>query len=48
VRRKSTGSAIESRALECTGAALAALLAADALRATLGPCWRILKLLFGI
>jgi hypothetical protein len=48
VGRKGTGSAIDSRALECTGAALAALLAADALRALLGPSWRILKLLFGI
>jgi hypothetical protein len=48
VKRWGHGSAIDTRALECALAAAAALLAADGIRATLGPFWTIMRMLFGI
>jgi hypothetical protein len=45
--RRDSGSAIDSRALECALAAAAALLAADGIRAALEPLLRVLDLLLG-
>jgi len=47
MERRNPGSAIELRALECAVAALAALLAADGVRAMLAPFRDILGLLLG-
>jgi len=47
MKRRDSGSAIDSRALECALAAAAALLAADGIRAALEPLHRVLGLLFG-
>jgi hypothetical protein len=41
------GTAIHTRALECAVAAAVALVAADGIRAALGPFWRVFGLLFG-
>jgi hypothetical protein len=43
-----SGSAFDSRALECAVAAAAALLAADGIRAALQPFRGILALLLGV
>jgi hypothetical protein len=48
VKRRGTGSATDTRPFEYALAAVAALLAADGIRAALGPSWRVVKLLFGI
>jgi hypothetical protein len=48
VKRVEHGSAVDTRALECAITAIAVLLAADGIRAVLGPIWRIMRLLFGI
>jgi hypothetical protein len=45
--KRESGPATETRALECALAAVAAFLAADAIRAALEPVWTIMKLLFG-
>jgi hypothetical protein len=39
---------MDTRALEFAAAIIAALLAADGIRATLAPFWKITRLLFGI
>ena len=48
MRHAGNGSAIDSRALECALAAVAALLAADGIHAVLRPLRVILALLLGI
>ncbi len=48
MERRDKGSAIDTRALECALAAVAALLAADGIRATLGPVWLLLRPLLGL
>jgi hypothetical protein len=48
VKRRGTGSTIDTRAFECAVAAVAALLVTDGLRAALAPSWKIIKLLLGI
>jgi hypothetical protein len=48
VKRRGPGPTIDTRPFECALAAVAALLAADGIRAALGPSWRVVKLLFGI
>jgi hypothetical protein len=47
MKRPGGGSAIDTRALECALAAVAALLAADGIRAALEPLHRVLGLLLG-
>jgi hypothetical protein len=47
MRRNGEGGTLETRALECALAALAALLAADGIRAALEPLHRVLGLLLG-
>jgi hypothetical protein len=47
MKRPGSGSAIDTRALECALAAAAALLAADGIRAALEPLHRVLGLLLG-
>ncbi len=47
MERRDKGSAIDTRAFECALAAVAALLAADGIRTTLGPLWQILRPLLG-
>ncbi len=47
MERRNQGSAIEQRALECGVAAVAALLAADGVRAVLAPFAELLGLLLG-
>jgi hypothetical protein len=47
MERPGSGSAIDTRALECALAAAAALLAADGIRAALEPLHRVLGLLLG-
>jgi hypothetical protein len=47
MKRPRSGSAIDSRALECALAAAAALLAADGIRAALEPLHWVLDLLLG-
>jgi len=47
MERRNQGSGIELRALECALAAVAALLAADAIRSSLGPVWSVLRPLLG-
>jgi hypothetical protein len=48
MERRDRGSAIDTRAFECALAAVAALLAADGIRAALEPLHRVLGLLLGI
>jgi hypothetical protein len=48
MKRKDGGSTIDTRALECALAAVAALLAADGIRAALEPLHRVIGLLLGI
>jgi hypothetical protein len=48
MERRDRGSAIDTRAFECALAAVAALLAADGIRTTLGPLWRVLRSLLGL
>lgn len=48
MRHTGDGPALDTRALECALAALAALLAADGIRAALEPLHRVLGLLLGI
>ena len=45
--RQGNGGSIDTRALECALAAVAALLAADGIRAALEPLHRVLGLLLG-
>ena len=47
MERRDQGLAIEMRALECAVAAVAALLAADTVRAVLAPFREIIHLLLG-
>jgi hypothetical protein len=47
MKRRGTGAATETRALECALAAIAAFLAADGIRSALEPVWTMMKLLFG-
>jgi hypothetical protein len=46
--RQPSGPAFDSRALECVLAAVAALLAADGIRAALAPLRAVVALLLGI
>jgi hypothetical protein len=47
MRQAGGGSALDSRALDCALAAVAALLAADGIRAAVRPIRAIVALLFG-
>jgi hypothetical protein len=47
MRQAGEGPASGTRAFECALAAAAALLAADGIRAALGPLYRVLGLLLG-
>jgi len=47
MERRIPGSAVELRALECVVAAIAALLAADGIRAILAPFRSVFSLLLG-
>jgi hypothetical protein len=48
VKRAEYGSAINTRALECTVIAVGVFLAADGIRATFAPIWTAIALVFGI
>ena len=47
MKRHGNGGTLDTRALECALAAVAALLAADGIRAALDPLHRVLGLLLG-
>ena len=47
MERGDKGTAIGTRAFECALAAVAALLAADGIRTTLGPLWQMVRPLLG-
>ena len=48
MEQRNQGSVIELRSLECALAAIAALLAADSIRAMLAPFREVLDLLLGL